>query len=425
MPPKKSKAGKAKAKAPEAEPAKEVAAESVPEKAPVTTEEATKEEDSKTEDAAEVEDAPAPMTEDQPAADSQPEAEPEKAPEAEKASETILKSAGKSAKAKKRKANAAAVEEAEKDEELAAEAAFEPQVEPLPEVESKTEETPAEKPSKKRKVDKPKIEGERKSGRSAPKAQPSNEKLLNYLLSDAATDLCRPEDEAKDIESRGSDTKTYSSTALSPFEELMCAVVLSRPISHRLGLRTIRTILNAPYNFTDPQAITKAGTEKQQQALSDAKTQHKGKTAEQIGLIAEVIASKFGKNDTDTSLEKLREQAKKDWDTERDLLQENIKGLGKTGLDIFFRRVQWLWPESFPFVDDRTARGIEKLGLPKNPDELVKLLDQHWGKLETGSLAKGDKETKKRRAFVVICERATGADLEGKSEALLEAAVSA
>jgi len=30
----------------------------------------------------------------------------------------------------------------------------------------------------------------------------------------------------------------------------------------------------------------------------------------------------------------------------------------------------------------------------------------------------------KRRAFVVVCERATGADLEGKSEALLEAAAS-
>jgi hypothetical protein len=291
---------------------------------------------------------------------------------------------------------------------------------------SATETKPEEKKAtKKRKVDvPPPREGERKSGRGASKAAPTTEKLLNYLLSPASTELCRPDDESAEVESKGADFKTYSSSALSAFEELICAVVLSRPISHKLGLRSIRTILNAPYSFTTPSAITSAGKEKRYQALTDAKTQHKDKTAEQIGLVADVVAHKFSKNDTDTSLDKLREQASKGWDMERDLLQENIKGVGKTGLDIFFRRVQWLWPEAYPFVDERSSRGIEKLGLPKHPDELAKVLDRYWAKLDTSNLEKGDKETQKRRAFVIICERATSADLEGKSDAILEAASS-
>jgi hypothetical protein len=278
--------------------------------------------------------------------------------------------------------------------------------------------------SKKRKADLPlPREGERKSGRGAQKSQPSTEQLLNYLLSQDAAELCRPDDESDELKKQ-TDLKTYSSSALSPFEELVCAVVLSRPISHKLGLRAIRTILNDPYSFNTPKAIINAGKEKRHQALIDARSQHKEKTADQIGLVADVVAHKFAKDDSDTTLDRLRDQASKGWDMERDLLQENIKGVGKTGLDIFFRRVQWLWPEAFPYVDERSSRGIEKLNLPKNPDELARTLDRYWAKLDTSNLEKGDKETKKRRAFVVICERATSADLEGKSEAILEAAAS-
>jgi len=369
----------------------------------------------------------------------------EEAPAAEepKAEEPVVEET----KAEPSATEAATTTEEPKDEEPAADATSEaqPEVEAEPAVAPKdtnskkrkgaaeapvepsaTETNPEEKKAtKKRKVDvPPPREGERKSGRGASKAAPTTEKLLNYLLSPASTELCRPDDESAEVESKGADFKTYSSSALSAFEELVCAVILSRPISHKLGLRSIRTILNAPYSFTTPSAITSAGKEKRYQALTDAKTQHKDKTAEQIGLVADVVAHKFSKNDTDTSLDKLREQASKGWDMERDLLQENIKGVGKTGLDIFFRRVQWLWPEAYPFVDERSSRGIEKLGLPKHPDELAKVLDRYWAKLDTSNLEKGDKEMQKRRAFVIICERATSADLEGKSDAILEAAAS-
>lgn len=261
----------------------------------------------------------------------------------------------------------------------------------------------------------------RRSARGGPKAQPSQDQILNYLLSPDALEECRPEDEQEEMRQRGQDMRTYAGSELSPFEELLCAVVLSRPISHRLGLRTIRTILNPPYSFGTPESIIAASPEQRHQAMWDARTQHKAKTAEQVGLIGEVVAELFAEDESDTSLDKVREQAKHQWDGERDLLQKNIKGLGKTGLDIFFRRVQWLWPEAFPSFDARTAKAVEKLGLPTAPEDLVKAIDTHWGKLDTGKLTKGDQARVKRRAFVVVCDRAISADLEGKASAVLDA----
>ncbi|KAI5194786.1 hypothetical protein E4T39_08518 [Aureobasidium subglaciale] len=403
MPPKKGKAvpkGKAK---------KEVQAEPAANGVAATEETAASVEDAPTEEAKAEEPAVEGASEEQPTVEDEPTAEQ---PKAEEATIDAPSDAQPAAEAEP----AAAPEETKSKKRKGTETA-EPAI-----TETKSEE---KKAPKKRKADVlPARAGERKSGRGAQKAAPTTEQLLNYLLSPASTELCRPDDESDEVQSRGEDYKTYSSSALTAFEELICAVVLSRPISHKLGLRAIRTILNDPYSFTTPAAIISAGKEKRHQALEEAKTQHKDKTAEQIGLVADVVAHKFCKDDKDTSLDKLREQASKGWDMERDLLQENIKGVGKTGLDIFFRRVQWLWPEAFPFVDERSSRGIEKLGLPKHPDELAKVLDRYWAKLNTSHLVGGDKETKKRRAFVVICERATAADLEGKSDAILESAAS-
>ncbi|KAK5125031.1 hypothetical protein LTR85_001222 [Meristemomyces frigidus] len=284
----------------------------------------------------------------------------------------------------------------------------------------------AEKPTKKRK--KAANSGEpqkaaRRSGRGATKSQPSQRQLLNYMLSTDAEELCRPDDENVAIKKRG-DIRTYSSSVLNPFEELLCAVVLSRPISHRLGLRSIRTILNEPYNFTSAKAVQDAGSEKHHQALWDARTQHKAKTAEEIGHVADVVLSKFtaAGDKEGTQMQRARDDCGQDVSNERQYLKDSIKGLGKTGLDIFFRRVQWLWTELYPFIDDRTSQALHKLGLPEDVEELPAAIDEHWEGLDTTHVAGDDEAAKKRRAFVTILERATGSDLEGRSEALVQAA---
>lgn len=325
---------------------------------------------------------------------------------------------------------AAKQEDAPKDEAPVEEAAGnghakdEAPEEPEPVAETATANT--DKPTNKRKKatdpDEPQ-KAARRSGRGAPKAQPTQQQLLSYLLAKDAEELCLPDDEQAAIKEDGN-LRTYSSGFLTPFEELLCAVILSRPISHRLGLRTIRTILNAPYNFTSAKAVQAAGSEKHHQALENAKTQHKAKTAEEIGQIADVVLAKFTAPDDKegTDLLKVRDDCDRDVPRERKYLQDNIKGLGKTGLDIFFRRVQWLWTVGYPFVDDRTAQALHKLGLPDDGEELAKAIDEHWGKLDTKHISGVDDDVKKKRAFVLILERATGADLESKSEELVAAA---
>lgn len=248
-----------------------------------------------------------------------------------------------------------------------------------------------------------------------PEASPAQ--VLKLLLSDAALDICRPEDERKDLQERGKDIVTYSAL-LSPFEELLCAVILSRPISHRLGLRSIRTIFNPPYSFRNAEAIKKAGSEKVHQALWDARTQHKGKTADEITLIADAVSD----NDWSNDLRKIREKAKETVEEEREILRSSIKGLGNTGLDIFYRRIQWRWEEAFPFVDARTKDSIEMLGLPSDADELVQIMEQNWGELKFEDAGEFGEEERKRRAFVLVLERAVGSDLEKKTNIILEKA---
>lgn len=321
------------------------------------------------------------------------------------------------------------VEESKADEPAAAGAEGMKDEYPEPPAEEKSAATDAKngsKPSKKRKLPAEKPEprkGSRRSGRSDAKGEPSTSQLLQYMLSKPCADLTRPQDEEEDLKSRG-DISTYSNTPLNPFEELLCAVILSKPISHRLGLRTIRTVLNAPYNFNGAKALKDAGDEKRLKSVYDARTQHKDKTAAQMGTIAEAVLNKFTANDDKegTQLGKLLADSGDDMDKVSAALKENIKGLGPTGLEIFFRRIQWLWTSTYPNIDGRTADSLRVLGLPQDGQELVDLIKTHWKDIKSSDLAGKDEEERKRRAFVLILERATGAQLEHQIDAVLSAA---
>lgn len=285
------------------------------------------------------------------------------------------------------------------------------------------------KPSKKRKKEvepAASSKASRRSVRGASKSEPSKEQLLKFLLSSKAEELVRPEDEKKDVQERGN-IRTYSSSVMTPFEELMSAMILSRPISHRLGLRSIRTVLNDPYNFINAKAVKDAGEDKRHQAFWDAKTQHKGKTADQVGMLADVVLDKYTSNDDKDGAQMKKVLSDNDNDLDKALssMKENIKGLGKTGLDIFLRRVQWLWEAGCPFIDGRTQDSLRKMGLTQDAEELQELVEQLWSKLDTKHLAGEGESEVKRRAFVVLLERVTGADLEGKIDEVLQEAASA
>ncbi|PPJ57806.1 hypothetical protein CBER1_00154 [Cercospora berteroae] len=271
------------------------------------------------------------------------------------------------------------------------------------------------------------VKASRRSARSTPKSQPSHSQLLNYLLSHDAEAQCRPPDETEDISSRGSEIKPYSSSVLNPFEELMCAMILSRPISHRLGLRSIRTILNSPYSFNSARAIKSAGNEKVTQAFYDARTQHKDKTAAQLFELADTVLEKFTAEEGDdegTQFGRALEGHKGIVDEALEELKKEIKGFGATGIEIFLRRVQWLegWDARYPYVDSKTQKALEELGLPSDAEDLRDAVEKEWTTLETKHLAGEDEAGRKRRAFVVILERASTTLLENKVDDVSAAA---
>ena len=133
----------------------------------------------------------------------------------------------------------------------------------------------------------------------------------------------------------------------------------------------------------------------------------------------ELIAEAFdGEGKDPVGLEHVRKEGEYNVEKERDILKSSIKGLGPTGLDIFFRRVQWSWSRAYPFIDKRTAASLEKVGLPSEGEELVNTLDDIWS--DAKDLVDGkDEEEAKRKAFVIALERAIGADLESKTDDVL------
>lgn len=131
--------------------------------------------------------------------------------------------------------------------------------------------------------------------------------IIRYLLSAPCSTFVRSPDE-QSYSSANPDHLTYTTNPpLSPFAELMSALLLSRPISHTLGHRSIRTLLNEPWNYTTPEALLKPKHEPDKQpkdgeaarlasqggeegegegeatrvcylALEEARTQHKAKS---------------------------------------------------------------------------------------------------------------------------------------------------
>lgn len=294
-------------------------------------------------------------------------------------------------------------------------------VEPeVPQDSTNRTESPPNGSSKKRKAQQPAESNKapRRSARSAPRSDVDPIKILNFLLSPSSLDLCRPKDEIDDLKSRPAGTRTYSSSKFTPFEELICALVLSRPIGHMLGLRSIRTIFNAPYDLTTPRKIREAGKEGCREALDNARTQHRQKTAEELVLLTNTVNEHLGHGGDDVSLERVRAESDHDAEKEREMLKKNVKGLGKTGLDIFGRRIQGVWSEFYPFIDERTLAAIDMLGLPKSAEGLRDLMNEHWSELEIDDIDAKDEEEKKRKTFVRILERAVGAQLEGDIDSL-------
>lgn len=264
-------------------------------------------------------------------------------------------------------------------------------------------------------------------------------KLVSFLLSSRCAELVRAKDEREHLEAHPDHLTYTSNTPLSPFGELMSALLLSRPISHALGHRSIRTLMNEPWSYTSPNAIlnpkhkpetlprdgeaariaAESGGEPahvMHSALEEARTQHKAKTASQLVGLANVCAEDFCEDGDDVEMKKLLKHITDAGDDAgkalEDAVKSKVKGMGQTGAEIFRRRVQGVagWEVVGPFVDGRTKNVLEKLGLSGEAEDVMKLVEETV------------EEKEKWKTFVKVLERAVEADLQGVVDEVLEQA---
>jgi hypothetical protein len=317
-----------------------------------------------------------------------------------------------------------------------------------------TESKPVEEDSKPAKTETKRKTASSKSGAKEPPAKAprrgrsnapspvSPSQLITFLLSPEAAELVRSKDEGELLTSSPDSLSYTSNVPLPPFQELMSALLLSRPISHALGHRSIRTLMNPPWSYTSPKALLNPSNRPEKtpkdgeaaklaadggggeparvvyMALEQARTQHKAKTASQLIGLAETCISEFCESDGDVGLLKLRKQVEDAGDDAgkvlEDLIKKNVKGLGQTGAEIFRRRLQGCagWKAVGPFVDARTENVLERMGLSHDADELFK-------QVEETDVKSGDS---KWQTFVIVMERAVEADLQGVVDQVMERA---
>ncbi|GGV37308.1 endonuclease [Actinomadura cremea] len=121
-------------------------------------------------------------------------------------------------------------------------------------------------------------------------------------------------------------------------------------------------------------------------------------TASRLGDTAEIVQDRY-KGD----LRRLAIEAERDRRKAGDLLRE-FPGVGPTGVDIFCREAQAVWPWLRPYIDDQVKKGADRLGLPTDPDELAgEVADKDLARL-TAALVRVGRDKKLAESFK---ERAT------------------
>ncbi|MFF4359325.1 endonuclease [Streptomyces sp. NPDC001604] len=159
---------------------------------------------------------------------------------------------------------------------------------------------------------------------------------------------------------------TLKDTPQPLYRLLVLALLLSARIRGSVAVDSARELYRA--GLRDPRRMAGADWQQRVDALGrGGYRRYDERTATQLGDGAQLLIERWGGD-----LRRLRKEADGDVDELRRLLQE-VPGLGPAGADIFLREAQRVWPEAAPYLDRKALDGAERLGLPKDPDRLVKL----------------------------------------------------
>lgn len=148
------------------------------------------------------------------------------------------------------------------------------------------------------------------------------------------------------------------------FKLLVLANLLSARISSDIALSAARELFAAGGGTA--RGMSKLTWQERVDALGRGHyVRYDESTASRLGDTAQIVQDKY-KGD----LRRLAIEAERDPEKAAELLQE-FPGIGPTGVDIFCREAQSIWPWLRPYVDGQVKKGAERLGLPTDADELA------------------------------------------------------
>jgi len=148
---------------------------------------------------------------------------------------------------------------------------------------------------------------------------------------------------------------------------LLASLLFSTRISHAIASKSARVLIQR--GWRTPQALARTTWQERVTALDEGGyVRYDERTSTMLGHDAELLIERY-----DGDLRNLREEAARDPARERSLLME-LKGIGEVGVNIFFREIQLVWPELFPFADARTLADARSLRLPASPEALRRLV---------------------------------------------------
>ncbi|HIZ34787.1 MAG TPA: endonuclease [Candidatus Ruania gallistercoris] len=150
---------------------------------------------------------------------------------------------------------------------------------------------------------------------------------------------------------------------------LVLATLLSARISADTAVAAARELHRAGYRT--PQRMADATWQQRVDALGRGSyRRYDERTATMLGEGAELLLADYRGD-----LRQLRPAGPEDAVELRSALQK-FPGIGPTGVDIFCREVQAVWPGLVPSLDRKALQGAARAGLPEGPQALARLVPE-------------------------------------------------
>lgn len=163
----------------------------------------------------------------------------------------------------------------------------------------------------------------------------------------------------------GIDLGRGGATAL--FQWLVASMLFAKRIRAAVALRAAAALFRQ--GWTTPEALAAATWEDRTFVLNQAGyARYDESTSRRLADMAQALRTAYGGD-----LRRLRRAARREPEEERRLLKA-FKGIGDVAVDIFWREVQGVWRELYPFADRRALAAARALGLGDDAASLAGLV---------------------------------------------------